>query len=191
MENTKAMLRRDFIERRSQLSKDHLQSWLPQMIAHLATLPLPANGTCMSYKSLAEKNEVPSKPFEAYFEQQLASVKWCYPRTLDRKGNMAAMCLNDESAFSTSAWGIAEPAEGQLIKPTDISLVLVPLLAFDLRGHRVGYGKGYYDRFLKRCKNDVISLGISWFEPVDAIADINANDVSLKYCVTPQQLYVF
>ena len=80
---------------------------------------------------------------------------------------------------------------GEITEPDEIDLVLVPLLAFDQEGYRVGYGKGYYDKFLSQCREDVIKIGLSFFEPVDAISDINQFDMSLNYCVTPQQVYDF
>jgi len=49
----------------------------------------------------------------------------------------------------------------------------------------VGYGKGFYDSFLSRCKPEVIKIGLSFFEAVESITDIRSEDVSLDYCVTP------
>ena len=43
-----------------------------------------------------------------------------------------------------------------------IDVVFVPLLIFDKQGHRIGYGKGYYDRFLSKCKKDTIKVGLAW-----------------------------
>lgn len=64
-------------------------------------------------------------------------------------------------------------------------MVLVPLLSFDRRGHRVGYGKGYYDRFLRKCRPDCQKVGLSIFEPIDEISDANENDEPLDAAVTP------
>ena len=73
----------------------------------------------------------------------------------------------------------------------EIDLVLVPLLAFDKNGYRVGYGKGYYDKFLSNCRPDVIKIGLSFFDAVDEIEDIDDYDLPLNFCVTPQRLYDF
>ncbi|HSK11967.1 MAG TPA: 5-formyltetrahydrofolate cyclo-ligase, partial [Phnomibacter sp.] len=80
---------------------------------------------------------------------------------------------------------------GTLLDPTDIDVILVPLLAFDEQGHRLGYGKGFYDRFLKDCRPDALKIGLSWFEAETALPEIGAHDVPLNYCVTPHRLYVF
>jgi 5-formyltetrahydrofolate cyclo-ligase len=55
----------------------------------------------------------------------------------------------------------------------------------------VGYGKGYYDRYLKRCAQDVVKIGFSYFDAIDAIEDINEFDVPLNYCITPMRVYEF
>ena len=65
------------------------------------------------------------------------------------------------------------------------------LLAFDIEGHRVGYGKGYYDRFLKLTNNSTLKIGLSCFDPITKIQDIDDNDVKLDYCVTPKQVHKF
>ena len=75
--------------------------------------------------------------------------------------------------------------------PKKIDVVFVPLLAFDSKGHRVGYGKGFYDRFLNECRKDVITVGLSFFEAEDEFIEANETDVPLDYCVTPLKVYSF
>jgi len=101
------------------------------------------------------------------------------------------LLFDDEVELVDNAFGIAEPSAGEIVEPGEIDLALVPLLAFDQHGYRVGYGKGYYDKFLSQCREDVIKIGLSFFEPVDEIGDINQFDIPLNYCVTPQKVYEF
>lgn len=70
-------------------------------------------------------------------------------------------------------------------------MVFVPLLAFDKNGDRVGYGKGFYDKFLKECKPEIIKIGLSFFEPEEKIDGIFEEDIKLDYCVTPNEIYTF
>ena len=70
-------------------------------------------------------------------------------------------------------------------------MVLVPLLAFDKLGHRVGYGKGYYDRFLAKCPPNCLRIGLSLFDPVERIDDVVPTDIRLNSCLTPVHTYVF
>ncbi len=88
-------------------------------------------------------------------------------------------------------FGMAEPFASEKIEATDIDLVITPLLAFDKKGYRVGFGKGFYDKLLAQCKPDVIKVGLSFFEAEEKIDDINQHDISLDYCITPETIYSF
>jgi 5-formyltetrahydrofolate cyclo-ligase len=80
---------------------------------------------------------------------------------------------------------------GVKIDPLEVDFIIMPLFAFDEKGYRVGYGKGYYDRFLKKCNDSCLKIGLSYFDAVDEIEDTDEFDVPLDLCVTPQQVYVF
>lgn len=86
-------------------------------------------------------------------------------------------------------WGILEPDSDLAVKPEKIDVVLIPLLAFDERGFRVGYGKGYYDKFLSECRADVLKIGLSYFPPIEEISDVHEFDVKLDFCVTPENVF--
>ena len=77
------------------------------------------------------------------------------------------------------------------IIPKCCFVVFIPLLAFDQKGNRVGYGKGFYDKFLEQCKPKTVKIGLSFFSTEEEISDIYKNDISLDYCVTPQTIYKF
>ena len=77
------------------------------------------------------------------------------------------------------------------LNPCDVDVVFVPMPAFDAKGCRLGYGKGFYDRVLARCSEDVIKTGFSFFEPVEAISDIDQYDIPLTFGITPNQIYEF
>ena len=71
--------------------------------------------------------------------------------------------------------------------PSEVDVVLVPGLAFDEGGHRVGYGRGFYDRFLALCRPDCLKVGLSYFEPISQITDIHAGDIRLDLLITPER----
>ena len=106
---------------------------------------------------------------------------------------MEHFLLDEQAELITNQWNIPEPdpAISQKINPELMDAVFVPLLAFDENGFRVGYGGGYYDRFFTTCRPDVVKTGLSFFEPVKKISDINKFDIPLNFCITPFQLYCF
>ncbi len=107
------------------------------------------------------------------------------------KNQLNHYLLTDSTKLEISKWGIPEPIDGIKIPEEKINVVFVPLLAFDQKGNRLGYGKGFYDNFLGRCKADVLKIGLSLFEAEEQISDINENDIPLDYCITPNKIYSF
>jgi 5-formyltetrahydrofolate cyclo-ligase len=105
--------------------------------------------------------------------------------------SMVHYLLTDNTKLTISEYGIPEPVEGIEVPSNKADVVFVPLLAFDTKGHRVGYGKGFYDRFLMECKPDVIKIGLSFFEAEEELIAVNPTDVALDFCVTPKKVYAF
>ncbi|MEE1899068.1 5-formyltetrahydrofolate cyclo-ligase [Flavobacterium rakeshii] len=105
--------------------------------------------------------------------------------------SMTQYLLTDNTRLKKNEYGIPEPVDGIEVSDTKIDVVFVPLLAFDTKGHRTGYGKGFYDRFLANCREDVLKIGLSFFEAEESIDDIHPNDMVLDYCITPKEIYRF
>ena len=99
--------------------------------------------------------------------------------------------LTDSTTIKLNNYNIPEPVDGIEIKNDKIEVVFLPLLAFDQNGNRVGYGKGFYDKFLADCKPETIKIGLSFFEAETKISDVFKDDVALDYSVTPQKIYSF
>lgn len=104
---------------------------------------------------------------------------------------MTHFLLTDNTKFKKNEYNIPEPIDGIEVPSNKIDVVFVPLLAFDKKGHRVGYGKGFYDNFLAECKPEVIKIGLSFFEAEEEIIDIFESDVKLDFCITPEKVYQF
>lgn len=105
--------------------------------------------------------------------------------------SMTHVLLTDSTKIKKNSYNIPEPIDGFVIASENIDVVFVPLLAFDKIGNRVGYGKGFYDRFLADCKPGTIKIGLSFFKAEKEISYSDENDVILDYCVTPEEIYLF
>lgn len=99
--------------------------------------------------------------------------------------------LTDSTALKTNKFGIPEPQEGLEVPVEKIEVVFVPLLAFDEAGQRIGYGHGFYDRFLHQCSEKTISVGLSFFKPLKQKLKVEAHDVALDHVLTPHRIYSF
>lgn len=106
-------------------------------------------------------------------------------------GTLSHFLLTENTRLATNSYGIPEPTNGLPVPESMIDVVFIPLLAFDTKGNRVGYGKGFYDDFLSKCKPDVLKVGLSFYEAESCIEDAYEGDIPLDYCVTPTKTYFF
>lgn len=104
---------------------------------------------------------------------------------------MTNFLLQDNTKIKVNSYGIPEPVDGIEIPDSKIEVVFIPLLAFDKKGHRVGYGKGFYDRFLANCAPNCLKIGLSLFPAEELITDVLDSDIKLDYCVTPNMVFEF
>ena len=99
--------------------------------------------------------------------------------------------VTKETEFTVDQFNIPTPKTIRLIDAKEMDIVLVPLLAFDIKGNRIGYGKGLYDSFLKDCSPTCIKIGLSFFEANDELIPSEKHDIRLDYCITPTKTYSF
>jgi 5-formyltetrahydrofolate cyclo-ligase len=103
--------------------------------------------------------------------------------------------LTPGTSLRLNRWGILEPVADPAaeVLPAQLDAVLVPLLACDQQGQRVGYGGGFYDRFLAQCRPDAGFIGLNILDeaPVPAIADVQPTDVPLHALLTPGGVWNF
>lgn len=166
-----------------------MHGFTAKMLEHFMYLQIQKVNYLLSYNSI--KNEVSPRFFEEALKQTNNNFQLCFPKTNTQNLSIEVFLDNEQMQAAISSYGIIEPIKGDIVSPTLLDLIFVPMLAFDKQGYRVGYGKGFYDRFLTTCRKDVITIGLSFFDPVDIIEDRNEFDIPLKYCITPYQLYEF
>ena len=104
---------------------------------------------------------------------------------------MTHFLLTDNTKIKKNSYNVPEPVDGLEVPDAKIDVVFVPLLAYDKQGNRVGYGKGFYDNFLSKCKPETIKIGLSFFPPEEKIEDVSESDVKLDFCVTPEGIFEF
>ncbi|MEO9023243.1 MAG: 5-formyltetrahydrofolate cyclo-ligase [Ginsengibacter sp.] len=188
---TKQEIRNIYKEKRKQLSHHTTEKFNDLLLINFQKAKLPFINCVHTYLSSSKLGEADTAKIIRYLQFKNPELIVAVPKVDVHSGNMVQYYFDEDTVVVHNAFGIDEPVNGDLITEKEIDLVLVPLLAFDKMGYRVGYGKGHYDKFLSRCRPDVIKAGISFYDPVDEIEDINAFDIPLNFCVTPQELYVF
>lgn len=129
----------------------------------------------------------------------LRFIRWVwkerpYTRIVTPKINDRALehyFFSEESRILINDWNISEVREGEKVAPDAIDAVLIPMLVCDRQGQRVGYGKGFYDRFLAECRKDILKIGISYFDPILRIEDTETTDIPVDLCITPEKIWRF
>lgn len=145
------------------------------------------------YLPLKKKQEIDTFQIIHTIQEQMPQTKVIVPRVIPNSNELEHYLWKPDSILDLNQWGILEPnpEANSLFPISKIRLVVVPLLAYDRKGHRVGYGKGYYDKFLEKCNPNTMTVGLSFFDPVKEITDIEPFDTLLDYCITPKKLWVF
>ncbi|WP_447639844.1 MULTISPECIES: 5-formyltetrahydrofolate cyclo-ligase [Chitinophagaceae] len=188
---TKATLRKDFSDKRKSLSHKQVMIATDLLLIQFQKLHLPSLEVVLSYRPIIGKQEIDMEYIESYLQLLNPSITFCYPVSNLNEHTFSAVATDEDTEFTVNAWGIQEPISNMIVPPKDIDLVLTPLLTFDKKGYRVGYGKGFYDRYLSLCRPDVIKVGCSYFSPVDTISDVDILDVPLNFGITPEEAYAF
>ena len=187
----KKEIRKIFKAKRDAVTYAEKQKWDDLLLIQFQTLELPHLDHVMSFYPMEERNEVNTFLMTDYLHFRNPQLQISYPRTDAEDCSMKAIACQADSIFEANAFNTPEPTDNTEVEPQLLDLIIIPLLAFDEKGYRVGYGKGFYDRFLSRCKPGCIKVGVSWFPPIAAIEDKDEFDVPLDFCITPERVYVF
>lgn len=187
----KNTLRKEYLQRRMDMPEEEFQQQVALIAFNFRKLPLPAVRYLLSYFPMVHRREFDIMVCEDIVRHDHPGLVLALPRVEKDGGGMEACLVEKGGLFLKNKFNVPEPAGGTIIPPEQLDMVFVPLVAFDERGYRVGYGKGYYDRYLARCRADVLRVGFSFFEAVDSIRDIDQFDVPLDFCITPFRIYEF
>jgi 5-formyltetrahydrofolate cyclo-ligase len=188
---TKAAIRKHYKTLRSNISSKEKLKLDDLLLLQFQKLDCSSFQTLLTYWPMAHKNEPNTLLFSSYLRHFIPNLQIAYPKANFDTTEMEAILINEETVYTTNKQGITEPKFGEVINPNEIELIFVPLFVCDTNGYRVGYGKGFYDKFLEKCNPEIIKIGFSYFEPIHKIEDTNSFDVPLTCCITPDNIYEF
>ena len=147
---------------------------------------------CMAFiaKQMPIKPHITKEFEEAYAEIEKINphIKFQVPIVINEEIHSFEFEKNAEIVFGQ--FDIPEPK--QRIKVEKIpDLVIVPLLGIDEKGYRVGYGGGFYDKYLSTLPSNVLKVGLSFWDCIDRIDDIDEFDIPLDLVITPSKIVEF
>lgn len=190
---TKSECRKLYKAKRQELSDAQMTKMDDLLLIQFQQLPVDIPALVMTYAPVELFKEFDPQLITDYCYFKNPAQQLFYPVMKELNGEhfLQSVIVDDDTAFVVNKYGIEEPIDGLDMFASEIDLVIVPLLCFDKKGYRVGYGKGYYDRFLKQCRKDCIKVGFSYFEPIDKIEDVDQYDIKLDFCITPEMTWEF
>jgi 5-formyltetrahydrofolate cyclo-ligase len=188
---TKSELRNIYREKRSLLTASERMKMDDLLLIQFQKLSFDTVNVLLSYCPSQTHAEPNTYLFSSYLHHMIPGLQTCYPVTDLSTLQMKAMLVQDDTEFHLTPYSIEEPVNGVETGPQEIDLVFVPMLICDKTGYRVGFGKGFYDRFLSLCRKDVLKIGFSYFEPVEKIDDTHQFDIPLDFCITPHGVSEF
>ena len=186
---TKKELRKKYKELRNDLSFDAIEDLSLQIANNALKLPIWNFENYHIFLSIHEHKEVQTDYLLHILNGKDKNV--IVSKSDFETRTMNHVLLTDNVTIKKNEWNIPEPQNGFSVADNQIDVVFVPLLAYDVFGNRVGYGKGFYDLFLSKCKPDVVKIGLSFFDPEELIEDVFLEDVRLDYCITPDTIVKF
>ena len=190
-------LRKEYLQKRKALTEVEVEGFSRKIHDwFFRSIPVHAYAAIHTFLPIKRNNEIDTWLIINTLQKDFAT-NIIIPKSHE-DGTMTNYLLKKETVLKESKLKIIEPSSEWIkthselrIQNSELNLVLIPLLCFDKKGFRVGYGKGYYDRFLADCRPDVLKIGLSIFEPIEQIIDVDTYDIRLDYCITPNKIWSF
>ena len=182
----KQEIRKKYKAKRKELNKSYVALKSNEILKLIDEYLVIQNKTISIFLPIEKFNEI--NTFEIIEHLKSNSNRVAIPKTNFEELSMKHYLYKGKNDLKISEIGILEPNNKSKIGEKDFDIVFVPLLAIDQNGYRVGYGKGFYDSFLAKCKESCVFIGLNIFEETEEIDDIFELDIPLDLCITPSQI---
>lgn len=191
---TKSQTRTEYLQKRKLLSEDlyfNLSQKLSDQFFFYFHSKLLKINTLHTFLPIEINHEPNTNFILKILFQRFKKLQIIVPKTDFENQIMQHFEIDEGTIFEENKFGIPEPISNTKIAENEIDLVLVPLLAFDQIGHRIGYGGGFYDKFLAKTRPDCIKIGLSFFDPFSTNFQPESTDIPLDFCITPSKIWDF
>lgn len=186
---TKKELRIKYTNLRQQLTEIEIENKSLAIANQLLKLPIWQKNWYHIFLPIMEKKEINTEYILHILRGKDKNI--VLPKADFLTLKMEAVLLTDTTQIKKNNYGIAQPEKGIVIPPEEIEVVFIPLLAYDTIGNRIGYGKGFYDKFLAECLPTTLKIGLSFFPPETIFNTVFTTDIPLDFCVTPTKIFAF
>lgn len=184
----KSEIRKTVQRQRQLLSAEQVHTLSVKLLEQFAELDLSSVKIVHIFLPIKQKQEPDTFLIIEWLKKYHPEIKIIVPKADFDTALMTHHYYDGIADLALNEYQILEPQKAEM-HTGEVDMVIVPLLAFDKDGYRIGYGKGFYDRFLQGISTQ--KIGLSFFDELNVIDDINEHDVRLDKCITPNRIYVF
>ena len=189
MNHIKSDLRSHYLKLRSKFTSQQIDNFSIEIVNRCLELNLWNKSIYHLFMASEQNNEIDTSILLSVLQGKDKQI--VIPKILDHY-ELEHYLLADQTPLKRTRWGILEPQSGIKINSNQIDVVFVPLLIFDLQGHRIGYGKGYYDKFLARQikgKKSILTIGLAFsFQKYKKIPTTKS-DMKLDHILTEKGIF--
>ena len=181
----KSDLRKIYKQKRNDLTFNEIQKLQESIYQQIYDFDISQVKYIHLFLTLKKFKEIDTQPIIDYFREQNKQI--VVSKSNFSNNTLSHFILEEETQLEINRYGIPEPLNAVSISEKELDLVFVPLLISDKKNYRVGYGKGFYDRFLFNCRKDCKKIGLNFFKPIPNISDINEYDIPLDTVIYPKE----
>lgn len=181
----KQQLRKIYKQKRADLSEENIKLFQENILKQIISIDFSSEENIHVFLPIEKQKEINTYPIIEFLQKKGKQI--IISKSDFNTNTLTHFIFDDNTVLETNKWGIPEPIKAQQIDVNKIDLVFVPLLISDEKNYRVGYGKGFYDRFLSECKTSIKTIGLNFFSPIKTIKDINQFDFPLDIIIYPKQ----
>ena len=159
-----------------------------EITEQLLRLPAVAHATTAAlFWPMEGRNEIDLRGLDAALRKRGARV--AYPKTDADTGALSFHFVEQPDAMCGGPLGVCEPSDADPAAATnELDVIVVPALAVDARGHRIGYGAGYYDRALTRFSPPAVAVAVAFDFQLLVELPNTPEDVTVGYVVTESRI---
>ena len=179
----KESVRKEYKQKRAQLSIDDKKSKSKSARNMFLQSEFYKNSRClMVYMSFGKETETDEIIKQALLDKKILSV----PVTNAQTGEMRAVIIDENTQYTVGAFGIREPVSENICPIKDIDTVLIPGIAFDKKGNRMGFGKGCYDKFLEGFEG--VKIGFCYDFQIAPDVPVEEYDIPMDYIICDKMI---
>lgn len=180
----KQELRKVYKQKRTDLTDAQIEKLQENIYKQIYNLDISKVKTVHLFLSLIKFKEINTMPIINFFREK--EIRIVVSKCNFKDNTLSHFYYDKNTVLELNKFGVLEPINAVEVEETVLDLIFVPLLISDNQNFRVGYGKGFYDRFLSNCRKDAKKIGLNFFTPINNIEDLNKFDVALNAVIYPK-----